>query len=172
MLFQQKPVPMRLAPTVQEPPEELLSHVAVLSGTMCLGRGGWMLIAETGGLQVQPALLYKHYDVKIWPQMPKRVRSQIPLWVHPNTNTGLYRSWVPDEDLGAAVGVLLCGNLQVGHQHLHSLPVGVEENPRWSPKVHATPEQKEGTPQQRAAKQMKSFEKKHKHMKRSQRWKI
>lgn len=35
----------------------------------------------------------------------------------------LYRSWVPDEDLGMSVGELVCWDLEVGHQHLHSLPV-------------------------------------------------
>lgn len=33
-----------------------------------------------------------------------------------------YRSWVPDEDLGAAVGELVCRDLQVIHQNLHALP--------------------------------------------------
>lgn len=33
-----------------------------------------------------------------------------------------YRSWVPDEDLGAAVGELVCRDLHVIHQNLHALP--------------------------------------------------
>lgn len=43
---------------------------------------------------------------------------------------GLYRFGVPDEDLGASVGVLLRRNLQVAHQHLHAFPVG--ESPKRS----------------------------------------
>lgn len=35
----------------------------------------------------------------------------------------LYRSWIPDEDLGMSVGELVCRDLQVGHQHLHAFPV-------------------------------------------------
>lgn len=34
-----------------------------------------------------------------------------------------YRSWVPDEDLGMSVGELICWDLEVGHQHLHSFPM-------------------------------------------------
>lgn len=34
----------------------------------------------------------------------------------------IYRSWVPDEDLGAAVGELVCRDLHVIHQNLHALP--------------------------------------------------
>lgn len=37
--------------------------------------------------------------------------------------SGLYRSWVPDENLGMSVGELVCWDLEVGHQHLHSFPV-------------------------------------------------
>lgn len=35
----------------------------------------------------------------------------------------VYRSWVPDEDLGAAVGELFTCDFEVGHQHLNSFPV-------------------------------------------------
>lgn len=38
-------------------------------------------------------------------------------------NCVFYRSWVPDEDLGATVGELVCWDLEVGHQHLDSFPV-------------------------------------------------
>lgn len=34
----------------------------------------------------------------------------------------LYRSWVPDENLGAAVGELVCQDLEVIHQNLNSFP--------------------------------------------------
>lgn len=35
-----------------------------------------------------------------------------------------YRSWVPDEDLGAAIRELVCWDLEVDHQRLHSFPMG------------------------------------------------
>lgn len=39
----------------------------------------------------------------------------------------LYRSWVPDEDLGAAVSELVCRDLKVGNQHLDSFPMGSQK---------------------------------------------
>lgn len=45
-----------------------------------------------------------------------------------------YRSWVPDEDLGAAVRELVCQDLEVGHQHLHSFPMGSQKGHMGHPK--------------------------------------
>lgn len=78
------------------------SHVRLLSETMCFQNGGCVLIAE---------LCVYAYAIQ----------------------TGfciicvLYRSWVPDEDLGMSVGELICWDLEIGHQHLHSFPMGSQK---------------------------------------------
>lgn len=45
-----------------------------------------------------------------------------------------YRSWVPDKDLGASIGELVCWDLEVGHQHLHSFPMGSQKGQMGHPK--------------------------------------
>lgn len=73
---------------------------------------------------MQPTLLHQHLTV----------RNTDGCWTHQTQhklepekevkkkNLCIYRSWVPDEDLGAAVGELVCRDLQVIHQNLYALP--------------------------------------------------
>lgn len=69
---------------------------------------------------VQPTLCCKHVCVKktalLNAERPKRAGKVL------SALSDLYRSWVPDEDLGMSIGVLICWDLEVSHQHLHSFP--------------------------------------------------
>lgn len=86
-----------------------------------------MLIAEMGGCECSPPRFTNISAVR------KR-------WFAEQHTTGAvpYRSGVPDEDLGAAVGELLSRDLEVDHQHLHSFPVrGQSGLFKTTPKQHA-----------------------------------
>lgn len=105
----------------------LISHVPLLSETMCFYSADYMLIAKVGkgggeGVShVQPTLCCKHVCMKkktalLNAERPKRAGKVL------SALSDLYRSWVPDEDLGMSIGVLICWDLEVSHQHLHSFP--------------------------------------------------
>lgn len=112
-----------------------------LSETMCSQSGGYKLIVEVGApSKAHPALQTCSCEKARQLSTPA---STIRLQNSPicrNTEqlsknkcfarleSGFYRSWVSDEDLGAAIRDLFCWNLEVGHQHLHSFPVGSQKS--------------------------------------------
>lgn len=121
-----------------------------LSETMCFQTGGCILIAIAGAMQCSPPCFA---NILLWEKQGRWARWMQPLdtekcgfWSTRQMSKGeqgatltaynnafYYRSRVPDEDLGAAVGELVCRNLEVGHQHLHSFPVGSRRSQRGRP---------------------------------------
>lgn len=127
--------------------KELISHVRWLSETICFQSGGCMLIAEVGApiaahsaLQTSDCektwllrtlgLTFRHSNIA----RSNKVHNTSQNWME-NRLQGcgvsfigvLYRSWVPDEDLGAAVSELVFRDLKVGNQRLDSFPMGSQK---------------------------------------------
>ena len=102
----------------------------------------------SGGSECSPPLLYKHLTVRKqgcwahWIQTLRRsntawsirARSRCQNWLEYMFICVFYRFWVPDEDLGASVSKLVRRDLEVGHQHLHSFPVGSQKGHTGHPK--------------------------------------
>lgn len=121
--------------------KKLISHVRRLSGTMC--SQSCMLIAEAGAPSAaHPCFTnillwenraaehtgFKPWDVQTWLDLSDST-ADVRIGWKTMFICVFYRSWVPDEDLGASISKLVRWDLEVGHQHLHSFPV-------WSQKGH------------------------------------
>lgn len=114
----------------------LISHVPLLSETMCFYSADYMLIAKVvrgggGCAMCSPPFVANMYAWK--KTSSSECRKAKASWKKClSALSDLYRSWVPDEDLGMSIGVLICWDLEVSHQHLHSFPTESQRGSRVS----------------------------------------
>ena len=130
-----------------------------ISETMCFQSGGCMLIAELGARCTAHPASQTSYCEKTGPlrTLDSTFKHLITAWstrIHTDAQLGnitwriqnficvlmwvFYRSWVPDEDLGATIGELFTWDLEVGHQYLYSFSVGSQRNQKGHLKTSLT----------------------------------